>query len=368
MLYPELDTPALIIDRAIMLDNLRRMQQQADAQGVALRPHTKTHKMSRFAALQVGMGARGIAVAKTQEAEVMAANGQTDIFIANEIVGAHKLKRIRALASRISISFGLDSIEQAIQVEAAFADSDAPARVLVEIEVGENRSGIIEEDDFRALLTFLRGCPHIALEGVFSHDGHSYGAATLEEGLEISLVSQRRTLRFAAIAREMGFAAPTVSIGSTPSLMHGYPILEGVTEIRPGTYIFMDAAQAGNFGSLSRCAATVLTTIISRPTSERVITDVGAKGLTMQVRTKGLCATKGLGLVKNHPGVVINQVYDEHAILYNASFRESVRVGERIEIIPNHICPVVNLHEYAYLVEDGTVVERIPVDCRGKLG
>ena len=368
MLYPELDTPALLIDKAIMLDNLRHMQRQADRRGVALRPHTKTHKMSRLAALQVEMGACGIAVAKTQEAEVMAQSGQTDIFIANEIVGEHKLKRIRALTGRVNIAFGLDSIEQAVQVEAAFADSEAPARVLIEIEVGENRSGVIEESDFRALLTFLRGCPHIALEGVFSHDGHSYGADTLEEGSEISQVSQRRTLRFAAIAREMGFAAPTVSIGSTPSLMHDYPILEGVTEIRPGTYIFMDAAQAGNIGSLSRCAATVLSTVISRPTSERVITDVGAKGLTMQVRTRGRCATQGLGLVKNHPGVVIDQVYDEHAIIYNAGFRESVRVGARIEIIPNHICPVVNLHEYAFLVENGRIVDRISVDCRGKLG
>ena len=158
-----------------------------------------------------------------------------------------------------------------------------------------------------------------------------------------------------------------MSIGSTPSMMHDCPILDGVTEIRPGTYIFMDASQANAYGSLARNAATILTTVISRPTPERVITDVGAKGITAQTRSKGFCATRGLGLIKGWPEVEIFDVYDEHAIIYNKAFHDGVRVGDKVEIIPNHICPVVNLHETAYLVTDGEVVEEIPVACRGKL-
>ena len=140
----ELDTPALLIDREIMLDNLRFMQAYADRQGVALRPHTKTHKMPRLARIQEELGAHGITVAKVGEAEVMAQEGLNDIFIANEIVGLQKLARIRKLAESVKISFGLDSLEQAEQVEAAFAGAKRPAFVLIEIEVGENRSGSLD--------------------------------------------------------------------------------------------------------------------------------------------------------------------------------------------------------------------------------
>lgn len=367
MNYLELDTPALIIDKDIMTSNIINMQDYANRSKVGLRPHTKTHKMSRLALMQVEHGAKGITVAKVGEAEVMAASGLKDIFIANEIVGETKLLRIRKLAETIDISFGLDSIAQAYMIEKSFEGSSRKAAVLIEIEVGEERSGVIEESDFIDLLNHLKTCNNIYLKGVFSHDGHSYSAENVEECREIHLQSQKRTLRFASLAAESGFNLETVSIGSTPSLLHDFPILDGITEIRPGTYIFMDASQANAYGSLKRNAATVLTTIISLPTPERVITDVGAKGITAQVRSKGFCSTNGLGLIKGRTGVNIFKVYDEHAIIYNKEFHDSVKVGDKVEIIPNHICPVVNLHESAYIVSRGEVIDRITVDCRGKL-
>ncbi len=367
MNYRELDTPALIIDREIMMDNLRFMQDYANRKGVALRPHTKTHKTPRLALIQEELGAKGITVAKVGEAEVMAAAGLKDIFIANEIVGDAKLARIRKLAETVDITFGLDSIRQAELVDQAFAGADKPAVVLIEIEVGEERSGVIEEKDYIELLRYLRTCGNIRLKGIFSHDGNSYQAEDIQACREIHLTAQRRTLDFARLAREEGMTLETVSIGSTPSMMHDFPILEGVTEIRPGTYIFMDASQANAYGSLDRNAATVLTTVISRPTPERVITDVGAKGITAQTRSQGFCATRGLGLIKGWKDVEIFDVYDEHAIIYNREFRDGVKVGDKVEIIPNHICPVVNLHEKAYLVSGGEVVEVLDVECRGKL-
>lgn len=367
MNYKELDTPALLIDREIMMDNLRFMQEYANKHKVALRPHTKTHKMPRLALIQEELGAKGVTVAKTGEACVMAASGLKDIFIANEIVGDAKLMRIQKLAQTVNVSFGLDSIPQARMIENAFEGSKKPAQVLIEIEVGEDRSGVIEEDDYLKLLDFLKTCKHIHLKGIFSHDGNSYEAADVFACREIHLAAQKRTLRFAKLAKEALFSLETVSIGSTPSMMHDFPILEGITEIRPGTYIFMDASQANAYGSFSRNAATVLTTIISRPTKERVIMDVGAKGITAQKRSKGFCATRGLGLIKGFPDVEIFDVFDEHAIIYNKAFRDAVKVGDKVEIFPNHICPVVNLHENAYLVSHGEVVDVIPVECRGKL-
>lgn len=252
-------------------------------------------------------------------------------------------------------------------IERVFEGAKKPAVALIEIEVGEERSGVIEEEEYIQLLEHLKKCKNISFKGIFSHDGNSYGAESIVKCKEIHLTSQERTLRFAEIAKEVGFDVEVVSIGSTPSLMHDFPVMDGITEIRPGTYIFMDASQGNAYGSQARCAATILTTVMSRPTAERVITDVGAKGITAQTRSKGFCATKGLGLIKGWQDVTIFDVYDEHAIIYNKEFRDQVKVGDKVEIIPNHICPVVNLHETAYLVSKGKVIEEIVVDCRGKL-
>lgn len=368
MNYMELDTPALLIDREIMTDNIRRMQDHADSWNVALRPHTKTHKMPELAKLQLEAGSKGIAVAKTGEAEVMARHGVRDIFIANEIVGDEKLERIATLQKdSLEISFGIDAPEHVRAAERIFGGAGLTAQVLIEIEVGENRSGIIEEADFLILLEEIRTSPHVHLKGLFSHDGNSYDAATREECLAIARGAQERTLRFAALAREKGFPCEVVSYGSTPPLINEAKILEGITEIRPGTYILMDASMAATVGTLDHCAAKVLATVISKPTPERVILDVGAKGLTMQERRDGISATPGKGTLADYPGVFIDAVYDEHAIIYNRGFHDAVAIGDKVRIIPVHICPVCNLYGSAWLVSGEEVVREIPVAGRGML-
>lgn len=362
-----IDTPALLLDSELVMSNLIIMQEYANKLNVLLRPHTKTHKMPVLARKQIELGASGIAVAKVGEAEVMAVNGIKDIFIANEIVGKEKLERIRKLSDIAEVSFGLDSILQLKMIESTFSKAKKPAQVLIEIEVGENRSGIVTMDAYKELLMSLKECEFVELKGIFSHDGHSYSAKDLDELKKIHMESQVRTLEFAEVAISMGFRIETVSIGSTPSMMHNFPILPGITEIRPGTYIFMDASQANSYGTYDKCAASILATVMSKPTDERVILDVGAKGLTTQTRNKGLCKTSGLGLIKGFDGVVINDVFDEHAIIYSKEFSRRVKIGDKVEIIPNHICPVVNLHETAYWMYKGESLEVITVECRGKL-
>src|SRR5690625_5049383 len=172
----QIDTPALLIDRDIMMDNLKEMQTYADKEKVKLRPHIKTHKMPQLAKLQEELGAEGITVAKIGEAEVMAKHGLKDIFIANQIVGDIKLKRIRKLAETIDISFGIDSLEHVQAIEKVFAKSHKKAQILIEIEVGENRSGVIEMKDFQQLLDAIKKSDHVAFKGIFSHEGHAYKA------------------------------------------------------------------------------------------------------------------------------------------------------------------------------------------------
>ncbi|KGR79911.1 D-TA family PLP-dependent enzyme [Ureibacillus manganicus] len=367
MKVKDLDTPSLIINRDIMMDNIQFMQSFADKHNVALRPHTKTHKMPALAKLQVEAGAKGITVAKVGEAEVMAENGLNDIFIANQVVGEIKLNRIKKLAETIDISFGVDNIEQIEVIEKVFSDSDKPAQVLIEIEVGENRSGVIEEHDYIELVKYILNCSHVNLKGIFSHDGNTYKAKDVEHCRELYNYAQTRTLHFARLAEDLGCKLETVSIGSTPPFMFGFDVMAGVTELRVGTYILMDVSQGNAIGTYDRCAATVLTTVISKPTSERVITDVGAKGLTMQSRSEGICATTGVGTLKHYDQVHISQMYDEHAIIYNEKFRNEVKIGDKVEVIPNHICPVCNLYDVAYLVSGDEVVETVPVLARGKL-
>ncbi|RHW39342.1 D-TA family PLP-dependent enzyme [Lysinibacillus yapensis] len=367
MKIKDLATPSLLFDKEIMLDNIHHMQAYANKYNVALRPHTKTHKSPKLAKLQEQAGAKGIAVAKVGEAEVMAENGLTDIFIANEIVGEDKLNRIKKLAETIDISFGVDSVEQCRMIEKVFSNSQKPAQVLIEIEVGENRSGVIEENDYIELVKYIMECTNVNLKGIFSHDGHTYKAKDIEECRALYNAAQIRTLHFSKIATDLGCQLETISIGSTPPMMHDFGVMEGITELRVGTYILMDVSQGNAIESYDRCAATVLTTVISKPTHERVITDVGAKGLTMQSRSQGICATTGLGYIKNSDDVYIDQVYDEHAIIYNEKFRNEVSIGDKVEIIPNHICPVCNLYDIAYLISGDEVIEEIPILCRGKL-
>lgn len=366
-IYQVIDTPALLIDQEIMIRNIKDMQKKADSLGLNLRPHTKTHKMPELAKLQIQEGAGGIAVAKVGEAEVMSSAGIDDIFIANEIVGENKIKRIRKLKEKNNISLGVDSPYQVKQLEKIFKEQNMIIDVLIEIEVGEERSGVVSEEKFIELVKFIEKSNHVNLKGIFSHDGHSYGGDSVDEIREIFMQSQKDTLKYKTIAEELNSPIDVVSIGSTPSFMFDFEVLKGITEIRIGTYIFMDVIQGNIIGNYKRCGATVLSTVISKPTKERVVTDAGAKALTMQGRNRGLGKTQGIGLVKGSEKFFIEKVYDEHGVINNEDFNNLIEIGDKIEIIPNHICPVVNLYDKGYLVSKGKILEELTISARGKI-
>lgn len=366
-IYQEIDTPALLIDQEIMIKNIKDMQKKADRLGLNLRPHTKTHKMPELAKLQIQEGAGGIAVAKVGEAEVMASEGVNDIFIANEIVGESKIKRIRKLKEKNNISLGVDNPYQVKQLEEVFKEQNMIIDVLIEIEVGEVRSGVVTEEKFIELVKLINNSDHVNLKGIFSHDGHSYGGSSAVEIKEIFMQSQKDTLKYKKIAEELNSPIDVVSIGSTPSFMFDFEVLKGITEIRIGTYIFMDVIQGNIIGNYSKCAASILSTVISKPTNERIVTDAGAKALTMQGRNSGLGKTQGIGLVKGSEKFYIEKVYDEHGVIISEDFSNLVEIGDKVEIIPNHICPVVNLYDKGYLVSKGKILKELTISARGKI-
>lgn len=363
--YLEIDTPALLVNKPVMEQNIRWMTEKAAKAGVKLRPHTKTHRTPAVAKLQVAAGAQGITVAKVGEAEVMAAAGLTDIFIANQIYGDTKLTRLRDLNRKVRIAVGIDNREQITALSRVFCDEHKPIEVMMEVETGEERTGVTTVEAALDLAEFINQSPGVHLRGIFSHEGHTYGAPTPLACMHLFNKSQEDTLAIAAALRAQGFAIEEVSIGATPSLLHG-EILPGITEIRPGTYVFMDAAQGHAIEDYSYCALTVLATVISKPTAERVVVDAGGKALTSFTRAGGICHTPGYGLIKGMGDLRIKKLYDEHGVINSSEAHNKLNVGDKIEIIPNHVCPTCNLYDKMYVIDNDQVVEELPILCRGK--
>ncbi len=361
----DIDTPALLVDQDVLLRNLHGMQEKARKAKVSLRPHTKTHRTPAIALMQIEAGAKGIAVAKVGEAEVMAENGLDDILIANEIFGRQKMERLKALAARIRVMVGVDNREQVLALSEVFEGEDRPAEVLIEVETGEERSGILPGPGVAEFARFIAETPNLKLKGIFSHEGHTYNSETQDECVRRFRIAQEETLYAAQMIRDAGIDIEVISVGATPSLLIG-EIMPGISEIRPGTYIFMDAAQAHAIGDYSSCAATVLATVISKPTPERVVLDAGVKALTCFTRETGICRAPGYGLVKGSGGLRLSGLYDEHGLINDSEANSRLSVGDKIEIIPNHICPTCNLYEKIYLVREGMVIDELPVLCRGK--
>lgn len=364
MNYKNIDTPALLIDKEKVVKNIKDMQKKADSNNVKLRPHIKTHRMSYLAKMQLKYGANGITVAKTAEAEVMLKQGIKDIFISTVVGSKQKAKAIADIYHLGDIKVAIDCIEQAKILKEVAKSESIIFNVWIEVEVGEKRSGISLGDKLEELSEFLKNENRLNLTGVYSHEGHVYGAKSINECKELTKKAHQETIQVAKYLMEQGHKIETISVGATPSLMHA-EIEKGVTEIRPGTYILMDAAQGASLNSFDRCAATVLATVISKPNDSRVVLDSGVKALTAFVRGEGICHTPGYGRLLRDNSIFINKLYDEHAVIENNQFNKEIEIAKKVRIIPNHICPLCNLYDYAYLI-DGDNIEKIKVDCRGK--
>jgi D-serine deaminase-like pyridoxal phosphate-dependent protein len=361
---PPIDTPALVIDLDIVDRNLERMQQRADTFGVALRPHIKTHKIPELAVLQMRLGASGITVAKVSEAEVMAAAGITNIFVANQIVTKDKLNRLAALSKELNISLGLDSVAAARKLSDVFAASRLSIEYLIEINSGLNRCGVLPGKEVVELFQAINKLPALKFKGIFTHAGQVYGADSLSEVKELSRLESTIMAETAQALAEFGTSPDIVSVGSTPT-MKVWEGHEGVNEIRPGNYIFHDVIQVSlGVSSLKECALSILATVISRPTRERAVIDGGSKALSSDRGAQGKEMASGFGLVLGKKATLV-RLSEEHGIM-NLDPDEDLDIGDKVRIIPNHACAVMNLFDRAYGLRDGKVVEEFKIAARGK--
>ena len=361
---PLIDTPALLIDLDIVRRNLQQMQQKADKFRVALRPHIKTHKIPELAHLQMHLGAAGITVAKVSEAEVMAQGGIKDIFIANQVVSENKLNRLVDLKRKVDISVGLDSPVAAEKLSALFTASGLTMEYLIEINSGLNRCGVLPGRDAVALYEAIHALPSLKFRGIFTHAGQVYGAGSLAEVMEISRHEGKIMLETSRALEEAGTSVETISIGSTPT-MKVWQGHEGVNEIRPGNYIFHDAIQLSlGVATLEECALSILASVISRPARERAVIDGGSKAFTSDRGAHGKEVASAFGIVLDKKATLV-RLSEEHGIM-SLDPDEHLEIGDRVRIIPNHACAVVNLFDRAYGISNGKVVEEFTIAARGK--
>jgi len=356
-----LDTPAVVIDVDIVERNARRLGDALAKRGIALRPHAKTHKSLELARIQLDAGARGITVGTLGEAEVFAAAGFDDLFVAYPVWAAGpKAARLRSLLdiSRLRLSVGFDSIAGAERLAAAVKGSQRAIRGVLELDPGNRRTGA-PPMEAGAIAAAARGFG-LDVIGVFSHGGHSYGhgLAAPAGADEVAALTMG-----AEALRAEGIEPLVVSAGSTPTELTA--AVAPVNEIRAGTYLIGDRQQAV-IGAVppDGIAIAVAAAVVSDAVPGQVVVDAGAKTLTKDVAPY----LTGYGLIPAYPEAVIERVSDYYGVVRIHDGAPHPALGDVLAIIPNHVCPVIDLRDFFVATRSGTVVGTWPVDARGRSG
>lgn len=352
MTFAMLDTPNVLIDLDIAEANIRGFQAYCDRHGLKLRPHIKTHKLSRLAEYQLAQGAVGITCQKISEAEAMVAHGDMrDVLITYNILGSAKLNRLRSLSAKVPVSVVADSIEVAKGLADAFAGAANPLPVLVECNTGADRCGVATPAAAATLAEQISDLSGLAFQGLMT-----YPPVGQERSVSAFLADARRLIMAG------GQNVAVISSGGSPGMWqaHEMPI---ATEYRAGTYVYNDRSLVarGTCG-LQDCALTVLATVVSVPSQTRAVIDAGSK-----VLTSDLFGLEGHGHVIGRPGLVIDQLSEEHGRLVCKGGESGLQVGDRLRIVPNHACVVSNMLDEVVLVLGTKPLGPCKVDARGQV-
>ena len=349
-----IDTPAVLVDLDVVESNIERMAAYAERAGVALRPHIKTHKSPAMARRQLERGAVGICAAKVSEAQVMVDAGLSDVTIAYPILGRAKLERLASFVAGAHVTLVADSEEVLEGYRWLARATDSILDVLVEVDTGMHRVGV-NPTVVLEMAHAVRATPGLTFRGLLTHAGHAHEASDAE-GIESVARQEARIL--GSLREELEAAkyeVPVVSAGSTLTA----PYLgadDGITEIRPGTYIYNDLRTVACWSATpEQIAASALVTIVSTD-AQRVTVDAGNKTLTLTRE-----AQYGFGQVRGRPEILLTHLSEEHGVLNSPSYRP--RVGERLRILPIHVCVWMDLQPEVYGVRGGEIVERIAVSA-----
>jgi D-serine deaminase-like pyridoxal phosphate-dependent protein len=355
-----IDTPAALVDRDRLEANLQRMAAAAARHGVRLRPHAKTHKSVWIAKRQRELGAVGHTVAKLDEAESLIRGGLDDVFVCYPLVGERKLARLFDLARRARVVAAVDRPEAVDTLAGAARDHGVELDVMIEVDTGLDRAGVALGAPLERLAAAVRARPPLHLVGIATHEGYAY---SLPDPQERERVVRARLAELAAAGEALG--VDTVSTGATPSALQTMDV-PGITEARPGNYVFYDAMQVGlGSAGIDDCALTVLTTVVERRSATRAIVDAGSKALSSDAGVHGLTLLSGYGIVAGRDDISVSALSEEHGWLELDGTGPGVAVGDRLRIVPNHACATMANFREGHVVSGDRVVEQIEVSASG---
>ena len=362
------ETPSLVVDLDRVQTNLDEMATFAREHDVDLVPHVKTHRTPQFADLQTRSGASALCVAKLSEAEEFARSGFRSFVMAYPIVGEEKFERAKRLVRQgVQIRLTTDSLDQGELLAASFARDGLVADVAIKVDTGFHRVGVepARAVKFAVALSHLDG---ICIRGFIAHEGHAAGADDDCGMHDLSIDSGEQMVWAAGEARSAGVPVDTVSVGSTATAKHT-PLVSGITEVRPGIYPFYDYGQVlrGTVG-LDRCAARVLTTVVSSAAPDRAIIDAGSKSMGQDLLAIWFAnGAAGHGLVIGQPGWSLYKLSEEHGWMRwdGEGPPRPLVVGQRLQILPNHICSVFHVLGESVVVRNGAVEATWVATARG---
>jgi D-serine deaminase-like pyridoxal phosphate-dependent protein len=356
-----LETPAPLVDLDRLAQNLDRMAAYAALHGLSLRPHVKTHKSPRIAAEQMRLGAVGLTCATPREAEVMS-DVSADVLVAYPIIGTPKLARLVSLPASVRLTVAVDSETAIEQLAEAAREGGREVDVYVELDLGMHRVGVPNVDQAIALARQVLRRPRLRYAGITFYPGH------IRQHVDAQQSSLQRLADDIAAAIKMmdraGVRPSVVSGGSTPAAWHMHEI-DGITEVRPGTYVYNDrGTEALGACSWDDCAFTVLATVVSTAVPGQAVVDAGSKALGREPM-RGV-EGEGFGALFDRPDVTVQRMSEEHGILDLKSSDWRPEVGEQVRIVPNHVCVVVHLNDMIYGVRGDIVEATWPVVARGR--
>lgn len=358
MSLAEAETPIGVVDVDRARDNAVRVAGYCAVHGIAWRPHVKTHKSPEIARLQLAAGAKGLTVATPREAEVMAAVSD-DLLLAYPVLGRSKLERLMALQTSVRLMVGLDSVEALRGLSTAADNAGRTVRVLVEADVGLGRVGLGTPSELVRLAADVRESPGVEYAGIMFYPGHIRAPGEAQDAGLAELAGVLPAIYEALAAEDL--APGIVSGGSTPTLWRSHEI-PGLTEIRPGTAIYFDREGVDlSIAGLDEVAYTVLATVVSTSVPEQAVVDAGSKALSKEARSGG----GGYGILLDHPEVVVKGLSEEHGLLDLSRTTWSPVVGDRVRIVPNHVCLSVNLQD-RLLAHEGEDFRWIELPARGR--
>lgn len=356
----DLETPAIVVDLDIVERNLRSLAAYVREHGLNLRPHTKTHKVPAIAKMQIESGCSGVTVAKTGEAEVMAQAGLDDILVHYPVYGVEKAARLAALARSRRVTVAVDSMVTARQLSAAAVAAGATIRLLVEADVGMRRCGVAPKDT-GALAKAVSVLPGIHFQGLTFYPGHIW-APPSEQAPALRQVSEQVDIAVASIEAE-GLKCETVSGGSTPTAYNSH-LVDRLTEMRPGTYVFNDRNTIGvGACTVDDCALRVMVTVVSTAVPGRVVVDGGTKTFAADRWLSG--EKTGFGLIPAYPDMRVEGLSEEHGHLDVSESAKRLTIGDKLTIVPNHVCACVNMHQQIWFHRGGVVEGSWNVAGRG---